>query len=853
MRIVFLTGIWPPDVGGPATHGPDFAALPARSRPRGPRRDDGRRRADRAARAGRVDRRAAARSSSATAQVALRGCQLARARRRRLRDGDLRGRRGRRGCRAAAARREARLRPGVRARASLRPLRAARSRSSRPRSTRAAARAEAPADACARAAPRRSSSRARTSPRSRRAGASTATRIDVLDEPRAAAARVEPRAARAGHVRLRRPADARRRRSPVALAAVAEVPEAHGSSLVGDGPERARARAARAPSSALGDRVRFLGALPRDDALRYRRRRARGAALERLGEPAARGGRGAVRRRPRRRDGRRRRARGRARRRERPARAAGRRRRRSRRASGAARRRRSCATGSPPQPSRRSRRSAATRSTARSRRSSRRRRAERAARALRRPGPADAAARRAWLAKKWDALVEVLRPARRCNAGTGGGRRPLPAACPTAAPRLLPAAAPRGRARDPRAFRPDAIVASDPVRRRGRARRPRARAPGAQGDRRGARRPADVHARSTARPRAELLAPRRRRRRAAARAQARRRDARRLAVHLVARSRTCAACRPTRRASRPTATSRRSPSRPPAPVPERRDGRLRRRARAVQERRRARPRPGGASREQLPDARLVIVGSGSRSAVDRRARRGPAGQVEHHPSGSPGRRRASARRSSRARAAVVAGGPRPGRPRGVRARAGRSSRRTPAASPTSSRDGHDGPPRSPAPTPTRSRPRLGRVLDDRAACRAARRGRPRERTPPGTRRRRSSRTRTATLVDRVARRTRSVKLVFVTQKVDPGHPVLAQTLDLVRALAARVDELAVLCDAIVQWEASGERQRADVRRRRRSFAVASRSSALLRRALPRRRRRLRPHGSRVRACSRRRS
>src|SRR5581483_5380328 len=25
MRCVFLTGIWPPDVGGPATHGPDFA------------------------------------------------------------------------------------------------------------------------------------------------------------------------------------------------------------------------------------------------------------------------------------------------------------------------------------------------------------------------------------------------------------------------------------------------------------------------------------------------------------------------------------------------------------------------------------------------------------------------------------------------------------------------------------------------------------------------------------------------------------------------------------------------------------------------------------------------------------
>src|SRR6059036_974697 len=27
MRVVFITGIWPPDVGGPATHGPDFASF----------------------------------------------------------------------------------------------------------------------------------------------------------------------------------------------------------------------------------------------------------------------------------------------------------------------------------------------------------------------------------------------------------------------------------------------------------------------------------------------------------------------------------------------------------------------------------------------------------------------------------------------------------------------------------------------------------------------------------------------------------------------------------------------------------------------------------------------------------
>ena len=44
-----------------------------------------------------------------------------------------------------------------------------------------------------------------------------------------------------------------------------------------------------------------------------------------------------------------------------------------------------------------------------------------------------------------------------------------------------------------------------------------------------------------------------------------------------------------------------------------------------------------------------------------------------------------------------------------------------------------------------------------------------------------------------------MKLVFVTQEVDPDHPALAQTVDLVRALSARVDELAVVARD-VQWE-----------------------------------------------------
>ena len=39
-----------------------------------------------------------------------------------------------------------------------------------------------------------------------------------------------------------------------------------------------------------------------------------------------------------------------------------------------------------------------------------------------------------------------------------------------------------------------------------------------------------------------------------------------------------------------------------------------------------------------------------------------------------------------------------------------------------------------------------------------------------------------------------MKLVFCTQKLDPDDPVLAATVPMVRALAARVDELVVLCD-----------------------------------------------------------
>ena len=41
------------------------------------------------------------------------------------------------------------------------------------------------------------------------------------------------------------------------------------------------------------------------------------------------------------------------------------------------------------------------------------------------------------------------------------------------------------------------------------------------------------------------------------------------------------------------------------------------------------------------------------------------------------------------------------------------------------------------------------------------------------------------------------RLVFATQKLDPDDPVLAATAPMARALAARVDELVVLCDSAV--------------------------------------------------------
>ena len=42
-----------------------------------------------------------------------------------------------------------------------------------------------------------------------------------------------------------------------------------------------------------------------------------------------------------------------------------------------------------------------------------------------------------------------------------------------------------------------------------------------------------------------------------------------------------------------------------------------------------------------------------------------------------------------------------------------------------------------------------------------------------------------------------MRIVFVTQHVDPAHPALAATVPKVRALGARVDEVVILADRTV--------------------------------------------------------
>ena len=120
VRVVVVSGIWPPDPGGPASHAPALADFLAERGHAVRGRDDGRRGAG-----GAVVSRHLGGASIAAAPCAICAARSrCRApRRRRLRDEHDPASRHRRPSRAEAARREARIRRGLRARDAQRPLR----------------------------------------------------------------------------------------------------------------------------------------------------------------------------------------------------------------------------------------------------------------------------------------------------------------------------------------------------------------------------------------------------------------------------------------------------------------------------------------------------------------------------------------------------------------------------------------------------------------------------------------------------------------------------------------------------------------------------------------------------------
>ena len=157
MKVVVVSGIWPPDVGGPASHAPEVCDVPARPRPRGRGGDHGRRAAPRR----RPTRFAGCRGALPVgvaprcSRRADRACRAAG--RRRLHDRHVRRIVARRGAARTAARRQADGRPRLRALAPLGAL--SRHLGGVPARTRTQDRAAAP-----RARPRAGAGRARRRP-----------------------------------------------------------------------------------------------------------------------------------------------------------------------------------------------------------------------------------------------------------------------------------------------------------------------------------------------------------------------------------------------------------------------------------------------------------------------------------------------------------------------------------------------------------------------------------------------------------------------------------------------------------------------------------------------------------------
>ena len=285
--------------------------------------------------------------------------------------------------------------------------------------------------------------------------------------------------------------------------------------------------------------------------------------------------------------------------------------------------------------------------------------------------------------RKWDALSEVL-DLRVLNAGAGTGD-PRFALLPDSAAAFYPRL-PLEVARALRAFPAQVIVASDPYVGVAALARPHAGAIAGAGS------IVEVHGdprtftRAYGSPARRLVSARSRRSRSLGHPK-RRRDARAVCVHVVARRRGDADIR-RRRASPRTATWRRSAIRRSCPSPtlaascssgaletyKNVDGLAAAWRRVAQ---------------RQPDAVLTVVGRGSRhEVIDRFVAELPA-QVEHIAELQPVEVAARIDAAAGARSSVVSGGARPCRARGVRARPDGRSARTAAGSRTWSTDGVD--------------------------------------------------------------------------------------------------------------------------------------------------------------------
>ena len=235
--------------------------------------------------------------------------------------------------------------------------------------------------------------------------------------------------------------------------------------------------------------------------------------------------------------------------------------------------------------------------------------------------------------------------------------------------------------------------------------------------------------------------------------------------------------------------------RPPAPLPRTPTLSLRRDAR---DGRRASTTLADAWRDvagRVPEARLVVVGRGALRDVVDRLRDDYPGRVEHvERAAAAGRRRAHGR-CDVPRAPLALRGPRPGDPRGVRARSRRRRRRRVGGIPDLVENDVNGLLVENGDVAGLA-DALTRILTEDGLAAPARRGRVQGLADVRVVARRLRDARALAGRQDAGRGAPLMRLVFVTQSVDAEDPILGATVAKLRALAQRCDELVVITDHV---------------------------------------------------------